>query len=53
MLLKDIEEWDSLTAMAIIAFYEHKFQKKVTFAELESCQSVADIIALAGDAIVQ
>ncbi len=53
MALCDLEEWDSLSAMAIIAFYENFFNVQITFENLDACHTVADVIALAGNTIEQ
>lgn len=46
--LEDIEEWDSLSIMGTIAWFDRQQGKKVTFKELKQLKSVADIAALAG-----
>lgn len=45
-VLKNMEEWDSLAFMAIIAFYDQQFGIRLTFENLLPCVSVADIAAL-------
>lgn len=40
---KDLDEWDSLTALAIINIVDLKFQKKITIEELNNLQTIRDI----------
>ncbi len=49
--LEDYEEWDSLSKMAIMAFFNKEFGIKISIDSLKSVKTVADIIALAGDKI--
>lgn len=46
MALKNMEEWDSLSAMAIIAWFDKKFNIRLTFLDFENLYTVMDIIAL-------
>ncbi len=41
--LCDIEEWDSLTAMTLIAFFEHKLGLHITFDNFKDCRTIQDI----------
>ena len=43
--LKDIEEWDSMSMMALIAYFDTILQTRVTFEQLEKAQTVADVAA--------
>ena len=49
--LNDYEEWDSLSKMAIMAFYNKHFGIKVSISDLKSLKTVSDLIKLAGDKI--
>lgn len=49
--LDEYEEWDSLSKMAIMAYYDKKFGVKVKFDDLKNMHSVSDLIKLAGDKI--
>lgn len=52
--LEDYEEWDSLSKMAVMAYYSKHFDVKLslnTFAEGGGIKYVSDLIALAGDRI--
>ena len=51
-VLEDYEEWDSLSKMAVMAFYNKTFGKKITLKELSDLKTVSDLISLAGDNIV-
>ncbi len=44
--LSDLEEWDSMATMSLMAWLEMNLQITVTFAQLASLQSVEDIINL-------
>lgn len=46
--LEDLEEWDSLSAMATIAFLDKNFGAKVTFSDVQSFVTVGDIAKKAG-----
>ena len=50
-VLADIEEWDSLSMMATIAFFEKHFKIKVVFQELKKLKTIADLAALAKGAV--
>ena len=45
--LKEMEEWDSLAFMAVVAFFDRHFEVRLTFEMLEECTTVEDIAALA------
>lgn len=40
---KNLEEWSSLTALAVIAFVKEEFDKKLTGAEVRSCETIEDL----------
>lgn len=46
--LADLEEWDSLSAMATIAFLDKNFGVKATFSDVQSFVTVGDIAKKAG-----
>ena len=48
-LLDEYDEWDSLSKMAIMAFYNKNFGITVTLNDLKALKTVADLINLAGD----
>ena len=50
-VLADYEEWDSLSKMAVMAFYNKEFGIKIALNELKDLETVADLIKLAGDNI--
>lgn len=41
--LEDIEEWDSITKLALMAAIKKKYNKVITVDELKSFQTVKDI----------
>ncbi len=45
--LTELEEWDSLSIMALIAFFDYHFKQQINFEMIEPCIQVSDIIALA------
>lgn len=50
-VLADYEEWDSLSKMATMAYFDKTFGVKITLAQLKEIGKVSDLIALAGDKI--
>ena len=42
----ELDEWDSLIALAILNMTEKKFGKRVTFEEMKSCVTVMDLFNL-------
>ena len=39
----DLEEWDSLIALAVLNMTEKKYGKKITFDEMKKCITVEDL----------
>ncbi len=39
----ELEEWDSLIALAVLNMTEKKYGKKVTFDEMKKCVTVEDL----------
>ena len=39
----DLEEWDSLIALAVLNMTEKKFGKSITFDEMKVCVTVKDL----------
>ena len=50
-VLDEFEEWDSLSKMAVMAYFKKHFSINISLDQLGKLQTVADIIALAGDKI--
>ncbi len=48
MNLDDLEEWDSLSKMATVAFLDANFGVKTTFSDFEKIKTVEDIAKKAG-----
>lgn len=49
--LAALEEWDSIAFMVIIAYFDKHFGIKITFEDLASCKTPADLILLSKGAI--
>jgi len=49
MQLSDIEEWDSLSTLAIISLYDRLFSKALKFNEINKVKTVSDLVNLASD----
>lgn len=45
--LSTLEEWDSLSMMAVASFLTKQFDKKVTYVDIKGVKTVADIFAKA------
>lgn len=43
---QELEEWSSLTAMAIIAFVKTEYGKSITGKEIRSCETIEDLFHL-------
>lgn len=41
-----LEEWSSLTVLAIIAFVRTKYAKRITASDLRSCHTVGELFNL-------
>ena len=39
----DLDEWDSLIALAVLNMTEKKYGKKITFDEMKACVTVEDL----------
>ena len=50
-MLEDYEEWDSLSKMALMAFFDKNFSIKLSLKDFKELESVEDIVKLAGDKI--
>lgn len=46
--LADLEEWDSLAIMSLIAWFDKTLDKRVVFEDFEALETVADVAAMAG-----
>jgi acyl carrier protein len=43
---QSLDEWSSLTALSVIALVKESFDKKITGAEIRSCQTIEDLYNL-------
>ena len=50
-LLEDYEEWDSLSKMAVMAYYKKNFDIDVNLNKLGELKTVSDLVKLAGENI--
>lgn len=50
-VLDDYEEWDSLSKMAVMAFFDKHFGIKISLSDMKDFTTVNDLIAKAGDNI--
>ena len=50
-VLENYDEWDSLSKMATMAYFDKTFGVKITLAQLKELEKVSDLIALAADKI--
>ena len=39
---KDLDEWDSLTALSVIAMIDEEMEKRITGADIRSCNTIED-----------
>ena len=42
----DLDEWDSLLALAVLNMSEKKYGKRITFEEMKACETVQDLFNL-------
>ena len=50
-ILTELDEWDSLSKMAVMAYYKKNFGITINLNDLKDIQSVQDLIEIAGDNI--
>lgn len=50
-ILEEYEDWDSLSKIATIAFFDRDLNKKIALEDIENAETVNDLIILAGDSI--
>lgn len=48
VVLDELDEWDSLAAMAVMAFFNKTFSVKLLPAEIKNMSTVADLLNKAG-----
>ena len=46
-VFKDLEEWDSLTALSVIAMVDEEMEKRITGADIRSSSTIAELYNLA------
>ena len=42
-LFKELEEWDSLTALSVIAMVDEELEKRITGADIRSANTIEDL----------
>lgn len=50
-VLDDYEEWDSLSKMAVMAYYDKNFKVELSVEDFSNMNTVSDLIKLAGENI--
>lgn len=46
--LLDIDEWDSIAIISVVAFLDSEFNKKITVGELQNVKTIEDLADIAG-----
>lgn len=46
--LLDLEEWDSISKISTIAFFDSELGKKITSENLNNVKNISDLIKMAG-----
>ena len=49
MLLRDVEGWDSLASISIVALYDRLFGMLLSNQQVSSCRTLGDLLKLAGE----
>jgi acyl carrier protein len=44
---KDLDEWDSMTALMLIAMFDEKYEKKITGNDIKDANTLNDLYAIA------
>lgn len=48
-IFHDLDEWDSLVALAVLNMSEKKYGKRITFDEMKSCETVEDLFRIVSE----
>ena len=48
-LLRDLEWWDSMSALTFMAVADQELQASISGGQLAGCKTVADLLGLLGD----
>ena len=48
-IFHDLDEWDSLIALAVLNMTEKKFGKKIAFDDMKKCATVEDLFNIVAD----
>lgn len=47
----DLDNWDSLAVLSYMALLDREFKLKVPWEQVQTCRTVDDLVALAGDRV--
>ncbi len=47
MSFRELEEWNSMAVMMLIAMYEEEFRKEIFTADIRKCDTIKDLYNLA------
>ena len=45
-VIRDLDEWSSLTVMLLVAFYDEEFEKEIGGSDIKACITINDLYAL-------
>lgn len=51
MVLRNVEGWDSLASISIVALYDRLLGVFLTGQQVRSCKTLGDLLKLAGDSV--
>lgn len=46
-IYKDLDEWDSMTALMLIAMFDEKYEKKITGNDIKEANTLNDLYLIA------
>jgi len=52
LLLENIEEWDSMSALGVMSLFDMEFGMLVNADQLSAAKTIQDLIDLAGDNVI-
>jgi acyl carrier protein len=45
-VFKELDEWNSLTALSVISIIDEEYEKRITGADLRSCKTIEELFLL-------
>ena len=45
-ILEDLDEWDSIAILSVIAMMDDEFSKQVKGVDVKACEKVSDLLAM-------